>query len=76
MVSSINNGNHLVSGSNLVQHPPPPSLVPPQRWNFCFVRDVLVILYKLAVLLMCMRFELWGYHLARLKKLEDESGLD
>jgi len=22
MVSSINNGNHLVSGSNLVQHPP------------------------------------------------------
>jgi len=55
---------------------PPPSLVPPQRWNFCFVRDVLVILYKLAVLLMCMRFELWGYHLARLKKLEDESGLD
>jgi len=43
--------------------------------EFLFFEKCACLLYELAVLLICMRFELWGGHLARLRELRQESGL-
>lgn len=44
--------------------------------EFLFCAKFACLLYKLAVLLMWMRFKLWGDHLVNLRELKDESGLD
>ena len=47
-----------------------------EKRDFYFCAEHAYLLYKLAVLLELMRFELKGDHLARFRKLQCRDGLD